>query len=226
MAANDGRSTDALDERNRVLLRVLTILICVSSCITAGYLSAAIRSSDAWYAGLNKPTWTPPGWVFGVVWTLIYATMGIALALILLRNEKPGGRGRALVAFIVQLVLNLAWSPIFFRLHSIGGGLIVIVALWFAIAWTIAAFWSVRDLAAVLLLPYWAWVTFAVALNGAIWASATLSVEPRHTQVMTEAGARFIGVRAQLKRDVFRQHRRAEVRDGFTRQNRYVGATV
>lgn len=148
---------------------IATCVLCSIGCIAAGFASAAVSPQDAWYSALAKPSWMPPGWLFGVVWTVLYAMMGFAISLVLLPNAKRGGRSPALTAFAIQLALNLAWSPIFFRFHSPGWALVVILFLWIAIAWTVATCWSVNDLAGILLLPYWAWVTFAVALNAAIW---------------------------------------------------------
>ena len=145
------------------------VIGCAVACVAMGAASATAGRRDDWYDRLAKPAWTPPGAVFGIVWTVLYAMMGAAAALVLLPDGKRGGRASALGAFAIQLGLNLAWSPVFFRLHSPGGALTVIVALWLAIGWTVARFWSVRDLAGLLLMPYWAWVTFAVALNAAIW---------------------------------------------------------
>jgi tryptophan-rich sensory protein len=110
----------------------------------------------------------PPGWLFGVVWTLLYAMMGIALSIILARGRRTGV-GRAVTLFAIQLALNAAWTPVFFGLHSVGGAMLIIVLLWLMLGWTVAAFWSVRDVAGILLVPYWLWVTFATALNAAIW---------------------------------------------------------
>jgi tryptophan-rich sensory protein len=122
-------------------------------------------SIGTWYATIRKPTWTPPGWLFGPVWTLLYAMMAVSAWIV----WRKVGFGTALVVFAIQLALNGIWSPVFFGAHAIGGGLVVIVALWCAIAATILVFWPVSVLAAMLLLPYIAWVSFATALNAAIW---------------------------------------------------------
>ena len=141
---------------------------CAIACIAVGFASSALAPRDDWYDALRKPIWTPPGWLFGVVWTVLYAMMGIALSIILARGRHRGV-GRATTLFAIQLALNAAWSPVFFGLHSIDGALAIVVLLWLLLAWTVAAFWSVRDAAGVLLVPYWLWVTFATALNAAIW---------------------------------------------------------
>ena len=148
---------------------IATYVACVAGCLAIGGLSALAGGPvDEWYATLRKPTWTPPAAVFPIVWTLLYATMGIALAGVMTKVGRAGKR-RAIACFAAQFTANALWSVLFFRLHSVGGAMIDIIALWLLIGATIAAFWSVRDWTGVVLLPYWAWVTFAVALNGAIW---------------------------------------------------------
>ena len=121
-----------------------------------------------WYRALDKPAWTPPGWVFGPAWTLLYLSMGVAAWLVW--RERLGQRALLpLALFGAQLVLNGLWSWLFFGLRRPDLALADIVALWLAIAATIVAFWGVRPVAGALLLPYLAWVTFATALNADIW---------------------------------------------------------
>ena len=120
--------------------------------------------NNAWYDGLTMPAINPPSYVFGIVWPILYALMGLALALVL---AAWGAKGRtaAIIAFVVQLLLNLAWSPVFFTLQHIDWALGVIIALDIAALLTVALFWRVRRLAALLMLPYLAWIGFATALN-------------------------------------------------------------
>jgi translocator protein len=121
-----------------------------------------------WYAALKKPSWNPPAWIFGPVWTALYAMMGMAAWLV----WKQGGfaaQRRPLTAFLVQLALNAAWTPLFFGLHWTGLAFAEIVLLWLAIAATIALFRPVNLAAAWLLAPYLAWVSFAAALNFTLW---------------------------------------------------------
>lgn len=123
-----------------------------------------------WYEALEKPSFQPPGWVFGPVWTLLYALMGIAAWRVWrLGVARPGVR-RALTLFGVQLGLNAIWSPIFFGAHAIGIALGVLTALWLALVLTIVAFRPLDKTAALLLTPYLAWVTFATVLNASIVA--------------------------------------------------------
>ena len=120
-----------------------------------------------WYRTLDKPGWNPPDSVFGPVWTALYSLMGAALVLVR-RQPRTATADQAQAVFGLQLALNLAWSFVFFGARSPRGGVAVIAALWIAILATVAAFWRVRRSAALLLLPYLAWVTFAALLNADI----------------------------------------------------------
>jgi tryptophan-rich sensory protein len=122
-----------------------------------------------WYAGLAKPGFTPPNWVFAPAWTALYALMAYALWRVLSLPRDTDGRSGALTAFSVQLALNAAWSWAFFAGQSPIAGLLVIVLLLAAILWTLARFWRLDRLSGLLLLPYLAWVVYATALNFAIW---------------------------------------------------------
>lgn len=121
-----------------------------------------------WYAALRKPVWNPPNWIFGPVWAALYVTMAIAAWLVWLRGGFRGQRG-GLSLFVLQLFLNALWSPLFFGLRSPGLALVNILLLWFALLVTIVAFWRTRPVAGAMLLPYLAWVSFATALNAALW---------------------------------------------------------
>ncbi len=115
-----------------------------------------------------RPEWAPPSSVFGPVWTVLYALMGIAAWLVWRERHTPGSR-RALLLFGAQLVLNTLWSWLFFAWHQGGLAFLDIVVLWLLIVLTIVDFWRIRPLAGALLLPYLAWVTYAAALNLAVW---------------------------------------------------------
>ena len=121
-----------------------------------------------WYAELNKPSFQPPSWVFGPVWTLLYLSMGYAAWRVYQHWPRDAARRTALTWFGAQLVLNAAWSPIFFGAHAITLALGVIVLLWIAVLGTILTFRKVDALASYLLWPYLAWVSFATVLNAAI----------------------------------------------------------
>lgn len=127
---------------------------------------ATFPEIGGWYAALAKPAWTPPNGIFTPVWNTIFALTAIATWLVW---RRVGSRGEWVVPFTLQWVLNVGWSFAFFALHSPGAGLAVIAALWLALAASIHACWRVRPLAGALLLPYIAWVSFASALNFAIW---------------------------------------------------------
>lgn len=147
-----------------------TLLAAIVVSELAGIVPGFLTAGDVatWYPTLNKPAFNPPSWVFGPVWTILYALMGVALYLAWQRRDRPGG-SVALGLFAVQLVLNAAWTLTFFGARSIVGGLVVIVVLWVAIVGTIVAFWRLDRRAGALLVPYLAWVSFAALLNGAIW---------------------------------------------------------
>ena len=142
-------------------------LFLVPGLVLLGFLSSMLSGSgptSPWFYGLIKPSLYPPPQVFGIVWSVLYAMMGLALAVIM-AARGAWGRERAVVAFVVQLLLNLAWSPMFFAAHQITGALVLIAVLDVALIVTITMFWRVRPLAAALLVPYLAWILFATALN-------------------------------------------------------------
>lgn len=142
----------------------------LAGCVGGGALvgSATAGGDSAWYASLAKPSWTPPGVVFAPVWTALYAAMAVAAWRVWRRGGWQARRG-ALALFLGQLVLNFAWSFIFFGAQRIGWALVEIVVLWLLIALTMRRFAAVDRPAAWLLAPYLAWVTFAALLNGAIY---------------------------------------------------------
>jgi benzodiazapine receptor len=125
-------------------------------------------STDGWYAGLIKPAWNPPGWLFGPVWTLLYATMAVA-AWLVWREGGWKAQRRAPCLYLVQWALNALWTPLFFGLHRSGLAFAEILALDAAVLATLIAFWRVRRLAGALLVPYALWVAFATVLNFTIW---------------------------------------------------------
>jgi len=130
---------------------------------------AGIFTTDAipgWYASLNQPSFNPPNWIFGPVWTTLYAIMGISLFLIWkLPSSKE--RNLAILAFVAQLLLNFCWSFFFFYFKMIGVALVDIVVLWVMIVVMLLRFHKLNPLAAFINIPYLLWVTFATALNAA-----------------------------------------------------------
>ncbi|HOW72801.1 MAG TPA: tryptophan-rich sensory protein [Phycisphaerae bacterium] len=153
-----------------ILYQGAVLVLCVVVCFAAAAIGAAVTgpSVPGWYASLNKPSWTPPSWVFGPVWSLLYLLMGIS-AWQVWRRTGLRAATVPLALFGIQLLLNAAWSGLFFGLRSPGAALLDIVLLWCAILGTVIAFWRRSAPAGWLMLPYLAWVSFAVALNLAIW---------------------------------------------------------
>jgi len=147
--------------------RGLRILVFVLACELAGVIGSIFTSGSipGWYAGLAKPSFNPPGWVFAPVWTVLYALMGIAAYLVYEKRQGRKDVGRALTIFASQLGLNVAWSIVFFGAHQILGAVIVIVLLWALILATIWLFSRISRAAAYLLIPYILWVSFASVLN-------------------------------------------------------------
>lgn len=147
---------------------VIALVVAIGLCFAAAAVGSVATSFSVggWYQTLAKPPWTPPNWVFGPVWTVLYAAMGVA-AWLVWRTVTPV-RQRALALFGLQLMLNVAWSWLFFAFRRIDLALVGIVLLWMAIALTIAAFARARRAASWLLVPYLAWVSFAAVLNAAL----------------------------------------------------------
>lgn len=145
-------------------------LITVPAIVGFGSLSGWLSGSgygNPWFDALEKPFFMPPGWVFGVAWTILYALMGIALALIL-AEPMTRRRRNALMLFFAQLAVNYAWSPIFFAAHDLKLAAIAIFVIIALAAGTAGQFWRIRPLAGALMVPYLAWLCFAAALTGAI----------------------------------------------------------
>jgi translocator protein len=141
------------------------VLFLLAAFVPAA-VGAAFPAPD-YYARLDKPAWSPPGWLFGPVWSVLYLLIGIAGWLVSRRGGP--GTGRALGLWGTQLALNAAWTPIFFGLRAPGPALAEIAVMWVAIAATTVAFFLRRTAAGALMLPYLAWVAFATALNFEIW---------------------------------------------------------
>ena len=153
--------------RAGTVLGLLAFVVTVLAVAALSGLSVA-RAGPDWYGALSKPSWTPPAWLFGPVWTILYLMMATAAWLVWNRQGLVGA-AVPLGLFAVQLALNAAWSPVFFGLHAVGWGFAVIVGLWAAVLATMVAFWRIVPTAGWLLVPYQLWITFAGALNLAIW---------------------------------------------------------
>ena len=152
----------------------LGLVLWLTLCAAAGAIGA-VASTEApeFYASLKQPSWAPPSSVFGPVWTLLYVSMGVAAWLVWRERGWARARG-ALGLFVLQLAVNAAWSWLFFRAHQGAIAFADIVVLLALIVATIVAFARVRKLAAWLLVPYLAWVSFATALNWSVWQSNPL----------------------------------------------------
>lgn len=138
--------------------------IFLAGCFAAGS-TGAMFSPGAWYESLAKPSWTPPNWLFPVAWTTLYLCISIAAA----RVAGTGASGYAMAFFALQLSLNTLWTPVFFGLHRMGGGMLVLGCLWLAVAATLISFWQIDLIAGLLFVPYLVWVTVAGALNWSVW---------------------------------------------------------
>ena len=145
--------------------------IAGGSVIFVMVLAGAVTTPKiaTWYAGLQKPWFNPPVWVFGPAWSVLYPVIAYALFRILQLPKATPGRGAAIAVWFAQLALNCCWSLVFFGLRSPLLGLFVVAGMWLSIAATIRLFWPLDRIAAWVLAPYLAWVSFAAALNFAVW---------------------------------------------------------
>jgi translocator protein len=150
---------------------ILKLVIAVAIPIAVGAISGffTVTGVQSWYQTINKPSWNPPNWIFGPVWTTLYVMMGIALYLIWKSDSSDMLKKTAIILFAVQLTLNFFWSFIFFNQEQPGWALVEIIVMWVFILVTIFAFAQVSKPAAWLLVPYISWVSFATILNYTIW---------------------------------------------------------
>lgn len=141
---------------------MIWLLFCVflAACIAAGMTGGLFPPGD-WYRGLKKPRWTPPNWLFPVAWSVLYLCMASAAA----RVAMVPGNGLAMGLWALQIALNTLWTPVFFGLHRIRGGMAVLAALWLSVAACMVALWQLDWIAGLLFVPYLAWVSTAAALN-------------------------------------------------------------
>ena len=150
----------------------LRLIVCLALCLALSSIAGSVTASrnPTWYAGLIRPSWTPPDWTFPVVWTTLYILMGLCLWLLWDRAIPGAARRWAIILFIVQLALNAVWSPVFFSLHATRPALAIIVLMVIAIALVIATAWHVQRTAAWLMVPYLFWASYATTLNAGIIA--------------------------------------------------------
>jgi tryptophan-rich sensory protein len=163
-------------------------LVLVPLILLLGLLSGAVSGSgdNAWYRELAKPSFVPPSYLFAIVWPILYILMGIALALVI-HARGSGRRGLAIGLFVAQLAANLLWSPIFFGMHQVSFAFLWLLLVLVLAAATTVAFWRARKAAALLMLPYMAWLCFAAILNFSIDrlnpSAETLVVGQASTQI-------------------------------------------
>jgi len=152
------------------MVSFLKLLFSVVFCEAAGILGSVftVPAIPTWYASLKKPSFSPPNWLFGPVWTLLYALMGISAYLIWTQGIEKQAVRNALFLFVLQLVLNILWSFFFFKLQSPFHALIEIIFLWFLILVMILSFYRISKIAGLILIPYLLWVSFAALLNFSI----------------------------------------------------------
>ena len=150
--------------------KAVGLVVSIVVCELAGIIGSLFTtpSIPGWYAGLTKPSFNPPSWVFGPVWTALYAMMGLAAWLVYEKGSKRPEVRKALAVFAAQLLLNTLWSIVFFGAQQLFGAVIVIVLLGVTILWTILLFRKISKAAAWLLVPYILWVGFATVLNVSI----------------------------------------------------------
>lgn len=142
----------------------MVFVICFAACVAAGTTGAAFPPGP-WYERLDRPSWTPPNWLFPVAWTTLYIAMSVAAA----RVAPLEGSGLAMALWALQIALNTLWTPVFFGLRRIKGAIPVVLALWASVAACMVVMWQLDWVAGALFAPYLLWCTIASALNIAMW---------------------------------------------------------
>jgi len=153
---------------NKIL--TLKFLVSIILPLSLGAIAGMFTSQSVpeWYATLNRPSFNPPNWIFGPVWTTLYILMGISFFLIW-KQEVSKERNRAVLIFLLQLLLNFAWSFIFFYFNMIGLALVEIILLWISIVLMLVVFYKIKPLTSYINIPYLLWVTFATVLNASYY---------------------------------------------------------
>lgn len=148
------------------------VRLIISIAFTLGFGSLGgfftVPEITTWYATLQKPSFNPPNYLFGPVWTILYLLMGISFYIIWQQSPSPN-KSKAVILFLIQFILNFCWSILFFKNHLIFWALVEIIAMWFFILLTIIVFGKLNKIASWLLVPYISWVSFATLLNFALW---------------------------------------------------------
>jgi benzodiazapine receptor len=150
--------------------KYLKLALCITIPLLIGGISgfATATSINDWYVSINKPSFNPPNYLFGPVWTILYILMGISFFMIL-QSPVNEFRKKAVAIFCIQLLLNFCWSFIFFKFQLLGLAFIEIILIWLSIITMIIIFFEINKKAALLQIPYLLWVSFASVLNGSIW---------------------------------------------------------
>ncbi len=150
---------------------LIHLILCIVFCQVAGGLGALLTTPEinGWYATIQKPSFNPPNWIFGPVWTTLFTLMGVSLWLILKSDASNPGRKIAFIWFTIQLTLNVMWSFLFFKLHSPLAGLVEIVLLWASILFLILRTYPLSKTGALINIPYLIWVPFVSLLNFWLW---------------------------------------------------------
>ncbi len=151
-----------------MIKKILTLIACIAVPLALGAWAGIVTSANiaTWFEPLNAPPFRPPNWLFAPVWTTLYILMGISFFLIL-QNKTTLPKRNAIIISIVQLALNTLWSFLFFYYHQLGIALVEIVMIWMSILWMIRSYYPINKTAALLQIPYLAWVSFATILNAA-----------------------------------------------------------
>lgn len=151
--------------------KIAKLLASLLLCLGAGFFGSIFTtpSIPTWYATLNKPSFNPPNWLFAPAWTTLFIFMGIALFLVWLKGFKEKKVKVAIIFFLIQLILNVAWSFCFFYWKMPLGAFVDIIILWLFILLTLIRFWKINKAAGVLFIPYLLWVSFASLLNYSVW---------------------------------------------------------
>ena len=152
--------------KSQIFKLIASIILPLALGAIAGMFTS--QSVPEWYATLNRPSFNPPNWIFGPVWTTLYMLMGISLFLIW-KQDASKERNLAILVFLLQLLLNFGWSFIFFYFNMIGFALIEIILLWISIVIMLVLFYKIKPMASYINIPYLLWVTFATVLNGSYY---------------------------------------------------------
>ncbi len=152
--------------KKNILALIIFLLITFLAALVGNLFT--VPNISTWYASLNKPSFSPPNWLFGPAWTILYVLMAVAAFLVWKKGEEPKIKS-SLCFYFAQLLLNTAWSIAFFGLQNPFLGFVVIVILWLLILITLVKFWKIERLAGILFIPYILWVSFAAILNFAVW---------------------------------------------------------